>query len=187
MKLLETITACLPRLLRKEDPETKRARIENQRKQIGSAVGKVLDQEKVLEQVGYARLSPTEPTCRGSNGDLLDNLYGLVLQLRRVEKRENFPYHYYLRSPDGLIVDRTWQQFLRPYFPPHLPDLRPPLPSYLPDVFVGTREELIALIARHAELPQSENGSMTAEEFVDQQYGLGAHSSGSHEVKSWLS
>lgn len=180
MQFLQRILENIPGL--RDTPEAKRVRIGEQRTQVTSAVQALLNRE------GKDSPSPAEPECRTRSKNLLDDLPDLGLRLRRVPKRREFPYHYYLYSTDGLIVDRTWQQFLRPYFPSHLPDPRPPLPSHLPPVFIGTRDELVAQFELHAELPASKNGlPMTAAEFVDQQYGLGAYAHESHEVKSLLS
>jgi hypothetical protein len=103
--------------------------------------------------------------------------------MRCVEKRGDFPHHYYLMTKDGLIVDGTWQQFLRPFCPPQYSCIRPPLPDHLPKVFIGTRKELVDLVDGNAQRKFTANGKeISAEEFVDMQYGLGKHAHESHEV-----
>src|SRR3989338_2058706 len=96
------------------------------------------------------------------------------LRMVQIQKTQNTITHYFLRTPDGLIVEPTWQQFLRGELPWMAKKYRQPMPVGLPRVFIGTREQLIEMIRPHANLLLSrDNKRPTPEEFVDEQYGFG--------------
>lgn len=91
------------------------------------------------------------------------------LQLRKAFNSGAETVHYHLRTPEDVIVDPTWLQWIEN------------APADLPRVFVGTREELVGLIRPFAHLlpkrypMMAQSRRMTPEEFVDVYYGFGQH------------
>ncbi len=104
------------------------------------------------------------------------------LQLQSVFGHEAPVIHYHLRTPDGVMIDPTWQQWLSGE-----------IPKELPPIFVGTREDLIELVRPVAKkLPKrysvlGRGPSLTPEEFVDLYYGFGPHTHTAKDVTFHLS
>ncbi len=104
------------------------------------------------------------------------------LRLQNVSRREAPIIHYHLRTPEEVVIDPTWQQWLSGE-----------IPRELPPIFVGTREDLIELVRPLAEkLPKrypvlGSGPSLTPEEFVDLYYGFGPHTHTAKDVTFHLS
>jgi hypothetical protein len=165
-----------PRAPLRELPDDAPAAIEIVRDEIGRILTE--KSEEGLVNPGGGCLP-----CSSALREVLGRLGGITTQRLEVAHseplkvngvpRDNFTYHFFLVIPAGknreeIIVDSTYLQFLHPS-----------AHAELPRVFVGTRQELIALFSKHSsEIRRQTPRPPVAEkidpvEFIDLTYGYG--------------
>ena len=126
---------------------------------------------RLLETDGADVHSSVEGSCLYYSSKLLDVLNPEYpdLQLWSVFGSNAPIIHYHLRTPDGLIIDPTWQQLLSGDIPPNLER-----------VLIGTRNELVERLKPLADilpymLHTGRGSRLSPRDFVDLYYGFGLH------------
>lgn len=159
-------------------PETTADKVSQQKADIHSAVARLLSEENAeLHSSVYG-------DCLHFSAKLREALLPEHpdLQLQSVFGHDAPVIHYHLRTPEGVVIDPTWRQWLSGG-----------IPEELPPIFIGTREDLIALVRPFAQkLPKrysvlGRGPSLSPEEFVDLYYGFGPHAHTAKDVTFQLS